>query len=92
MQLTHQDTQTSCPAVQTQTEQHCTLCGELIDPLRVLLLKKQERPVICLFCGEEQARQERLGWCIAPISNKAAYTLITDLTLLKQINPKRTHA
>jgi len=47
-----------------ETEQHCTLCGELIDPLRVLLLKKQERPVICLFCGEEQARQERQGWCV----------------------------
>jgi len=76
----------------TETEQHCTLCGELIDPLRVLLLKKQERPVICLFCGEEQARQDRKLWCIAPISNKAAYTLITDPTLLKQINPKRTHA
>jgi hypothetical protein len=29
-------------------------------------------------------------WCIAPLSNKAAYTLITDIELLKQLNPKRT--
>ena len=44
----------------------------------------------CMPCGEEQAKQARAGWCVAPISNKAAYTLITDYTLLKQINPKRT--
>jgi len=46
----------------------------------------------CLPCGEEQAREERMGWCIAPISNKAGYTRVTDYSLLKQINPKRTEA
>ena len=44
----------------------------------------------CLACGDKQAIQDRKSWCVAPISNKAAYTLITDHDLLKQINPKRT--
>jgi hypothetical protein len=96
MLLTTQDIQTSRPAVHTDTtdttESHCTQCGEDIEPARVLLLKKDKRPVICLWCGEESARQDRRFWCVAPISNKAAYTLITDYTLLKQINPKRTMA
>lgn len=70
-----------------QTEQHCTLCGELIDPLRVLLLKKQERPVICLFCGEEQARQDRKLWCIAPM-HKSNYMLIKNHADLIGLNCK----
>lgn len=45
-------------------ETNCTQCGEEIEPARVLLLKKDKRPVICLWCGEEAARQERLSWCV----------------------------
>ncbi len=82
----HTDNTTSRPSVQ-QTQTHCTLCGELIDPLRVLLLKKQERQVICLFCGEEQARQDRKLWCIAPM-HKSNYMLFTDRRDLKGINNK----
>jgi hypothetical protein len=68
-------------------EQHCTLCGEEIEPMRVLLLKKQERQIICLFCGEEQARQDRKLWCIAPM-HKSNYMLFTNREDLAGINQK----
>lgn len=65
----HTDNTTSRPSVPTAKptqpiEQHCTQCGEDIDPLRVLLLKKEERAILCLFCGEEAARSERASWCV----------------------------
>jgi recombinational DNA repair protein (RecF pathway) len=41
----------------------------------------------CLNCGDHKAKQRR--HTIAPI-NKSNYMLITDLELLKQLNPKRT--
>ena len=63
----------------------CRICGEYLAFARWEIGKRT-----CLECGEEQSRQERAYWCVAPISNKAAYTLITDTDLLKQINPKRT--
>lgn len=62
----------------------CVMCGEYLSAGRWQLGYKT-----CLLCGEEQARQERLGWCIAPL-NKSNYMLITNPTLLKQLNPKRT--
>lgn len=42
---------------------------------------------VCLVCGEQAARQVR--HTIAPLS-KSNYVLITDHTILKQLNPKRT--
>lgn len=80
------DNKTSCPDVLNQ----CVICADDINTDRVALLKANDMPVTCLMCGEEQARLARLSWCIAPISNKAGYTRITDYDLLKQINPKRT--
>lgn len=71
----------------------CTACHwEKVPFLRwqMGVRKKDPKYFTCLPCGEEQSRQERMSWCIAPISNKAGYTRITDLSLLKQINPKRT--
>jgi hypothetical protein len=65
----------------------CRICDDEIDPARWEIGKR-----VCLECGEEQSRQERMSWCIAPISNKMGYTRITDFSLLKQINPKRTEA
>jgi ribosomal protein L37AE/L43A len=41
---------------------------------------------VCLSCGEQIAQQRK--HITAPI-NKSSYMLITDLTLLKQLNPKR---
>jgi hypothetical protein len=42
---------------------------------------------VCLLCGEEQARQERMGWCIAPM-HKSNYTLITNRADLIGLNNK----
>lgn len=41
----------------------------------------------CLDCGNHNAKLRR--YTIAPI-NKSNYMLITDLEMLKQLNPKRT--
>ena len=41
----------------------------------------------CLDCGETAARQVK--HTIAPM-NKSNYMLFTDVSLLKQLNPKRT--
>jgi hypothetical protein len=43
----------------------------------------------CLACGDIEAHAKMLSRTIAPI-NKSNYMLITDLELLKQLNPKRT--
>lgn len=42
---------------------------------------------ICLTCGEKQARARK--HTTAPLS-KSNYVLITDPTMLKQLNPKNT--
>lgn len=59
-------------------------CGNEIHPKRV-----EAGYYVCLSCGEAKAKQQRLGWCIAPL-NKSNYILITDMQHLKQLNPKRT--
>jgi hypothetical protein len=43
----------------------------------------------CLRCGEREAQEARKLWCVAPL-NKSNYVLITDPTLLRGLNPKRT--
>ena len=62
----------------------CRICGYEIDPPE----RARIRP-ICLEGGEEAAKQERRGWCVAPL-NKSNYMLFTDTALLSQLNPKRT--
>lgn len=42
---------------------------------------------VCLVCGEAQARARK--HIVAPM-NKSNYVLITDHSILKQLNPKRT--
>ena len=59
-------------------------CGNPIHPKRV-----EAGYYVCLSCGEQKAKQQRLGWCIAPL-NKSNYILITDPQDLKGLNPKRT--
>jgi len=86
MNIQTQDIRTSSPDVLNQ----CVMCAEDIDQLLDEILKAKDKPLTCLWCGHEQARQERKFWCIAPLGNKPAYTLITDIELLKQLNPKRT--
>lgn len=42
----------------------------------------------CLTCGEEQAK--KVKHTVAPL-NKSNYMLFTDVSLLKQLNPKRAN-
>jgi hypothetical protein len=42
---------------------------------------------VCLDCGDEIAKDKT--YTIAPL-NKSNYVCITDMTMLKQLNPKRT--
>jgi len=65
-------------------ETHCTYCGDTIHPDRYALGYHT-----CLSCGEQQARRQTKYHVTAPL-NKSNYLLITDLTQLKQLNPKRT--
>lgn len=59
-------------------------CGNPISHKRI-----QAGYYVCLSCGEQRAKEARMGWCIAPL-NKSNYILITDTEHLKQLNPKRT--
>ena len=60
----------------------CIFCGEYITAGRWELGYRS-----CLFCGEEQARQERSHWCVAPM-HKSNYMLITNKTDLAGLNNK----
>ena len=62
----------------------CMRCGESVSKGRSELGYKY-----CLACGDIEAHAKMLSRTIAPI-NKSNYMLITDLTQLKQLNPKRT--
>ena len=57
-------------------------CTEYVDHARNLL-----GYVTCMPCGDIIAHERR--FTIAPL-NKSNYMLITDLSQLKQLNPKRT--
>ena len=62
----------------------CKLCGEPYELERMHI-----GYAVCLPCGDEIAEERTKHYTIAPI-NKSNYMLITDLTMLKQLNPKRT--
>ena len=57
-------------------------CGEEVDARRIALGYQT-----CLRCGEIEAKKRK--FTVAPI-NKSNYMMITDISLLKQLNPKRT--
>ena len=59
-------------------------CGNPVHPKRV-----EAGYYWCMECGENKAKEARMGWCIAPL-NKSNYILITDPNDLKGLNPKRT--
>lgn len=61
---------------------NCIHCDDDIDPRRAALGYK-----LCLFCGEEAAKEERRGWTIAPL-HKSNYMLWTNKEDLKGINNK----
>ena len=57
-------------------------CGEEVDARRIAIGYQT-----CLRCGDIEAKARR--FTVAPI-NKSNYMMITDLSQLKQLNPKRT--
>ena len=60
----------------------CRVCGDDVSEGRAQLGFK-----LCLFCGEEQARQDRMGWCVAPM-HKSNSMLITNKADLSGLNNK----
>ena len=63
---------------------HCYTCGEEIHPARFNLGYST-----CLQCGEQAAKQARLGWTVVPM-HKSNYILASNRETVKQLNPKRT--
>ena len=67
---------------QVKHHHHCRNCGDEVNINRWALGYK-----FCLPCGDEIAKSRK--FTIAPL-NKSNYIAITDMTMLKQLNPKRT--
>ena len=61
---------------------HCKDCGSQIHEARARL-----GYAVCLQCGEEIAKRNRLSWCVAPM-HKSNYMLITNADDLKGLNNK----
>lgn len=54
--------------MQPQTPDHevsCSCCGETVDSRRAALLVADDKPVLCLDCGEKQAR--RVQFTVVPM-------------------------
>lgn len=62
----------------------CVRCGDDIHSSRFALGYR-----LCLFCGEEQATQDRKSWCVSIPYSKGAYQLITNPADLLGTNPKQ---
>jgi hypothetical protein len=60
----------------------CLLCGDTFKWARFQLGYK-----LCLDCGDDAAH--KVKHTIAPL-NKSNYVYISDMQMLKQLNPKRT--
>ena len=61
---------------------NCCWCGDDVPAGRWALGIRS-----CFLCGEEQARQERMSWCVVPM-HKSNYFLCTNKDDLKGINNK----
>lgn len=46
--------------------------------------------LVCKSCGESNAKEARLSWCVGIPYSKGAYQLITDHNDLRNTNPKQT--
>lgn len=60
----------------------CKDCGDTYPDARRAL-----GYTTCLDCGEEAAREARMGWCVVP-TPKGHYTRITNKEELKHLNQK----
>jgi len=68
----------------------CRTCGDDVHIERWALGYR-----VCLFCGEEAARDERSSWCIVQEYGKGNYQFVTATsapTTLKQTNQKELRA
>jgi hypothetical protein len=68
------------------TNHTCRICDDDIDPRRYAIGYR-----VCLWCGEEAATTERMGWCVVQEYGKGPYQLITKEAApitLKQTNQK----
>lgn len=74
----------------TKSFTYCRHCGDEITHARADLGYK-----LCLFCGEEAARDERSSWCIVQEYGKGAYQFVPataafqTLRETNQKNPSR---
>ena len=70
------------------TKHICQACAwEQVPYARAQRCIKDKVLITCVGCGEAAARQVK--HTIAPL-NKSNYMFISDLSQLKQLNPKRT--
>lgn len=66
----------------------CVACFfEQVPIARAKRCIEDEEPITCVQCGEEAAK--KVKHTIAPL-NKSNYYYISNMELLKQLNPKRT--
>ena len=63
-------------------EPQCKLCGMGYDAERLSI-----GYAVCMPCGDDLAN--KVVRTVAPM-NKSNYMMITDMAMLKQLNPKRT--
>ena len=65
----------------------CSWCGDDVPAARWALGYR-----VCLFCGEERAKQERMGWCVVQEYGKGAYQFVTPQSAkqtLRETNQKQ---
>jgi hypothetical protein len=65
-------------------EPQCKLCGVTYAAERLAI-----GYVICMPCGDDIALKANTKRTVVPM-NKSNYMMVTDMTILKQLNPKRT--
>jgi ribosomal protein L37AE/L43A len=65
-------------------EPQCKLCGDTYAAERLAI-----GYAICMSCGNDLATKLNTKRTVVPM-NKSNYMMVTDMAILKQLNPKRT--
>jgi ribosomal protein L37AE/L43A len=65
-------------------EPQCKLCGSVYNVERLAI-----GYAICMPCGDDLAIKVNTKRTVVPM-NKSNYMMVTDMSILKQLNPKRT--
>ena len=70
----------------------CIVCADEIDPpARAERQLANDEPLLCVFCGEEHARNQRKSWTVVQEYQKGGYMFVTAQAAhatLKQTNQK----